>query len=192
MSQPWRSSYAGLAIVADIVQGMRTLLEQSTALFGGVVSSVNEVVERAYKSGYEAGREDGYQQGYQAGRAAMREAILRAADTPPPVEHTGELAIAGKSTVSIETKVIRAPRGSVGQFVTNQLSARGGLTLHELQAVAEASQEGIAPSSISNELQRNKSTKYKRHEDGRWSLIEGSAADAEPAPAAQEVYQPAA
>jgi hypothetical protein len=66
------------------------------------------------------------------------------------------------------------------------------MTLLELQAAAEMASEDIAPSSISNELHRNRSTKYRRGDDGRWRLLERSAADANTASAAKEVYQPAA
>jgi hypothetical protein len=53
---------------------------------------------------------------------------------------------------------------------------------------------GLSPTSIGNELRRYENKKYRRDDQNRWHLIEGSAAGAKQsaAPAAPEVYQTAA
>ncbi len=181
--------------MSDIGPTLKGFFEKAVAVIGGVGQAVNQLIEEAHQQGYEVGREHGYQQGYQAGRAAMRDAILRAAEAP--AIPTPDLVLSdGSNVVMVEAKsrttTSRAPRGSVGQFVASQLKGNRGMTLLELQAAAEAAHEDIAPTSISNELHRNRATKYRRGDDGRWRLLEASAADATKASAAQEVYQPAA
>jgi hypothetical protein len=172
--------------LSDTPEGfLNQLLRTAASVVGTALEAFNGLLEKAYSRGYEDGA------------SAMRDSLLRAAQAPlniPPMPDLSSImnADTGVSHQN-EVKDVRAPRGSIGRFVTEALKRQPGLTQTSLKEMAIRS--GAAYPGIGNELRRHEGIKYRKDAKKRWYLIEvqPSASAGEPTlvPSAHEVQQAA-
>ena len=132
--------------------------------------------------------EAAYTRGFAAGADDMRTRILSAAQSPLApalVQPPEDTPVAPPSTVTASGFVIhpkpvrrpveRAPRGAVTHMLDRVLHDHPGLTIVEVEALADQYDPTIALKSIGNTLRRYEGDKYRRDERSRWFLISGDA-----------------
>jgi hypothetical protein len=156
---------------------MDTAIEQIAASGEILTAGLRQAMMDAFRRGRWEGFQQGFRQGYQAGATAMRESILRAAETPPALDGP-TLDLKGDSVLAVDAVVRstdRAPKGAVAQFIGRVLARGQTATVSELQKAAEAAGEPFAPTSITNEVYRNRGSRYVQDKQtGRWALIDAA------------------
>lgn len=142
---------------------------------------------------------EAYQRGYLAGSAATLSKIMKAAQAVQ--EPAEEIApIAAKEVIPVQSNPVdtdagesppsRVERGTVRRVLHAVMSSMHGITMSEARNRALKIDARISPTSIPNELMRNKETLY-RQEGDLWFLIgdadrerAGSASNEHPAQSA--------
>jgi len=116
---------------------------------------------------------EAFARGFAAGGAAMRDNILKAAGAPLANQPTSLRANDVHLLPPIVTRPTlkqRAPRGSVSALVNRILDEKPGLSTGNLGEAVAALDNRISPSSVSNELRRYESVRYRKEGRG-WFLI---------------------
>jgi len=105
-----------------------------------------------------------YETGFIAGEAAMKAKFRELVADPQPTQR--DLPMPSKKDAAG-----RVIRGSVGKVIAQVLRSETALKASEVEQKAVAIDPAVAAKSVGNELRRFKDLKYRRDDEGRWSLI---------------------
>ena len=111
-----------------------------------------------------------YERGFQDGQSDILRKFHRLWRRGGQSDNDPGAAAVRASARNLSNKAGRAPRGTVGEFITKVLTRAPGQTQRDIEIAAQE-EDDISTTSVGNELRRNEGSRYVKDDQKRWFVI---------------------